>query len=439
MEGIHLLGRFEQCECDINYLVDFNEVKSTMIDIVNKSGLKVIGENFYSFNQNQDDQFGWTGVILLSESHITIHCASADTEILTKDGWKHFEQVNNGEVIMTYNVEKNILEYQRINDFYVSKYNGKMLQFENQYLDSLITPDHKCVVKTIGNKNRKTEWHLKKANELPLCSYHKISSFLKEERDFDIDDDMLKLTAWLVAEGHYKKKENIFTLYQSKSHNPKYVNEIDEIFSKLNLSIKRTERLRNGKNEVCWYVPKKYSSLINNYIPEKVLTRDFVSKLSNRQAEIYINTLIKADGSFRGTDKIFIQKSKQFMDVFQELLFKNNYRTYLRKRKDRDIWDLSIQKNIDYTYINGKKGQIKEIDYNGFIFCPLVDNKTWVARRNNKIFITGNTYPERHSLYMDVFTCNYSANNDDKARFVMSEFKKLFKAKKIKEYKEIKR
>ena len=73
MEGIHLLGKFENCECEKEYLVDFTKVKDIMIEIVDKSGLKVIGEKFYSFNEKEDDQYGWTGAILLSESHITLH------------------------------------------------------------------------------------------------------------------------------------------------------------------------------------------------------------------------------------------------------------------------------------------------------------------------------------------------------------------------------
>lgn len=73
MEGIHLFGKFEECECDTKYLVEYKSIKKKLTDIVKKSGLKIVGSKFYSFNKEKDDQFGWTGVFLLSESHISLH------------------------------------------------------------------------------------------------------------------------------------------------------------------------------------------------------------------------------------------------------------------------------------------------------------------------------------------------------------------------------
>ena len=74
MEGLHLLCKFEECECDINKLVDFKNVKEDILDIVDyKSTLKAVASKFFSFNEKDDDQFGWTGVVLLAESHISIH------------------------------------------------------------------------------------------------------------------------------------------------------------------------------------------------------------------------------------------------------------------------------------------------------------------------------------------------------------------------------
>ena len=85
MEGLHLLCKFEECECDINKLVDFKNVKEDIFNIVDyKSTLKAVANKFFSFNEKDDDQFGWTGVVLfaelgwkgvvlLAESHISIH------------------------------------------------------------------------------------------------------------------------------------------------------------------------------------------------------------------------------------------------------------------------------------------------------------------------------------------------------------------------------
>lgn len=41
------------------------------------------------------------------------------------------------------------------------------------------------------------------------------------------------------------------------------------------------------------------------------------------------------------------------------------------------------------------------------------------------------TWPERHFLNLDVFFCNYSRNNTQKARAVLAEFKKIYQPKRL--------
>jgi len=52
----------------------------------------------------------------------------------------------------------------------------------------------------------------------------------------------------------------------------------------------------------------------------------------------------------------------------------------------KDIKDIEDIKDISVAH-----DEIKEVDYKGIIWCPNTDNETVVARRNGKIFITGNT------------------------------------------------
>lgn len=62
--------------------------------------------------------------------------------------------------------------------------------------------------------------------------------------------------------------------------------------------------------------------------------------------------------------------------------------TYLTKRK----W-ISMRGNAGRGKI--KEGEVIQKNlYKGKIWCPRTKNGTWVARRNGRIFITGNTFPE---------------------------------------------
>jgi len=68
MKGLHLVGDLSGCQCDpaaLRHGVDF-EAKCT--EMVRTAGLEVIGTRFHQF-----DGGGFTGAVLLAESHVAVH------------------------------------------------------------------------------------------------------------------------------------------------------------------------------------------------------------------------------------------------------------------------------------------------------------------------------------------------------------------------------
>jgi len=68
MKGLHLVGDLSGCQCDpaaLRHGVDF-EAKCT--EMVSTAGLEVIGTRFHQF-----DGGGFTGAVLLAESHVAVH------------------------------------------------------------------------------------------------------------------------------------------------------------------------------------------------------------------------------------------------------------------------------------------------------------------------------------------------------------------------------
>jgi len=64
--GTHYVASFK--ECDHNALTDITKLRQTMLDAARASGATVLGLSDYVFEPN-----GYTMVILLSESHASIH------------------------------------------------------------------------------------------------------------------------------------------------------------------------------------------------------------------------------------------------------------------------------------------------------------------------------------------------------------------------------
>jgi len=73
-------------------------------------------------------------------------CYDKETEILTKEGWKRFEDLKDNEEVATLNKE-GVLEYQRIEKMQKFRFKGDMIQLKGRNIDLLVTPAHLMYVK----------------------------------------------------------------------------------------------------------------------------------------------------------------------------------------------------------------------------------------------------------------------------------------------------
>lgn len=79
MEGIHILVSFHQCK-NRDLLVNKIKLKETLMKLVKQSGLGIVGNCFYKFRGG-----GVTGIVLISESHISVHTWPEKNNSLTLD------------------------------------------------------------------------------------------------------------------------------------------------------------------------------------------------------------------------------------------------------------------------------------------------------------------------------------------------------------------
>jgi len=64
--GKHVLGNL--FECNIEFLKDIENLKKILNEVVVEAKLTKVGETYHQFQP-----FGATGVVLLAESHISVH------------------------------------------------------------------------------------------------------------------------------------------------------------------------------------------------------------------------------------------------------------------------------------------------------------------------------------------------------------------------------
>lgn len=197
---------------------------------------------------------------------------------------------------------------------------------------------------------------------------------------------MAELLGWIIAEGSISKGGYI-SLYQNVGSK---ADRIDSLLSDLNIPV--SSKIRRG-NQKSWYILKsKMRDDILKLIPNKLLNMNLAA-LPIDELYYLFNGLVLGDGHIRKDDKriTFIQYNKQNRDIFQIIALRLGYHS-INDGKSRVY--LTKRSHIGIRRTNGKGKSLKIIKYNKKVWCPKTENGTWVARRNGRVFITGNTYPK---------------------------------------------
>ena len=67
--GLHLIGDLYGCDCDDSLMLDAAAIEAFCLQAVEQAGLTSVGSLFHSFGEGG----GVTGVVVLAESHLSIH------------------------------------------------------------------------------------------------------------------------------------------------------------------------------------------------------------------------------------------------------------------------------------------------------------------------------------------------------------------------------
>jgi len=329
-------------------------------------------------------------------TRVGFQCLSADTEILGEGGWVKHNQLKKGDKIATFNIKEGYLEYLPVKNVFAKQYSGRMYNLKNRISDQLISPEHRVVRRKFNGG----EYVLEKIED--VLSYKSpfivpVGSNGHVFGDDSVTDDAVRLMAWIISEGSFDRGERgsgRVSIYQSPNKSPDNYHEIISICRALDL--KYTERTQTGLGDDCAVIRFDAAStrkILNYFKSDKEqgvkFVPDCILRAGVETAKLFLETYIKGDG--HDGCKI-TTTSKKILDGLLQVAVNAGFgATVLVRRPDnalskKDRYIIRLIKHHD-TYIN----KVKAVDYQGIIWCPNTDNETVIARRNGKIFITGNT------------------------------------------------
>jgi phosphoribosylamine-glycine ligase len=347
-------------------------------------------------------------------------CFDAETEILTKDGWKTYTDVSVGDFTLAINPKTRELAWKRITNKLVKDYKGKMIKIgaknkKHSAIDVLVTPEHKLLVSTSG------QLRVVRADSIPIHETKLIrtGAFKGNTREFvEVPEyvservlrngtvlrtiqpavsvrteSFMKFLGVFLAEG-YSSGDSV-KIYQSPD-NPNW-NKIEEILAQF--PFKHTiqnDGFQISSVQLCTYL--KTVGLVGVQAETKFVPSEF-KELEPRYLEDLMYAFALGDGHRHKRTKQLYQLTspRKLADDLQEMIFKTGKVANLRVQRQagtlsiggyvrkNDIHVLSLRTvKKDYSLDSRVIG---EEDYEGKVWDVEVEDwHTLLVRRKGKPF-----------------------------------------------------
>lgn len=340
-------------------------------------------------------------------------CVDDKTEALTIEGWKKYNEINVGTLILTKNLNTGILEWQPIEKVNIyPDYDGDLYSIEGKTFSALTNGKHRWLCNHNTKPNSKVEFVTTEElyNSKVVMPIHRTGEYFGNKNKI-LSDDMVFILGIILTDGHiryYQDKSKprygkpwYVIITQSKEKNiPIIQNVVDKIGYNYNCKV-------SGKKHI-WKFNKDFADYLHNIIPNKRLNMELLNMLTKKQIKLLLDGMVLGDGCKHGT-RILTSNLEQanliqvliiMAGYYSNILVNNNLGIHISdKVKSGKI----ITKNISYLVTIGKskyfhtrstrgKNHITKLtNQKKLIWCPTVKNGTWVCRRKGKTYITGNS------------------------------------------------
>lgn len=354
---------------------------------------------------------------------IDITCFSEDTEVLTNNGWKRFQELIPDDEVCTLNHLTNAIEYHLPSKYISYRFEGELISISNRKrdLELLVTPNH-----TVWGIAYSGKWWAGRADMIPHTlsiprtglwngvelAHYVLPEYVKSwhsgkgrgiDRTFHREAVKLPMDAWLRFLAIYLS-EGCSSQSQVNISQTKYKKEIGKILEEL--PFKWTEHKKGfscSDVQLADHV-RQYGLRYEKYIP------DFVKQLSSRQIDLFLTSYCLGDGHMKHGNRNISTPSERTANDIQELFLKCGSVASVKRLPykgmpvalsggkyicSRDSFLVMERKRFQSFHLNGWASNrcslyLHKVPYAGMVYDVEVENHILYVRRNGKACWSGN-------------------------------------------------
>lgn len=332
-------------------------------------------------------------------------CKDELTEALTRDGWRRYDQLSVGQEILTLNHETGMSEWQPIRRINVFDSPGELVLMEGNEFSSLSTDGHRWATTTRwGTRRWRTTATLNGEDRIPISAPGADLPVVATH-----SDALVEAVAWFYTEGTIVGRSGATIYQKSGTRNCDRIRAC--LTSLLGPASERLQTTNSGSGEPMWRENPKSDKPLTEFrlnrwagpvllehAPDKVPTHEFLSSLTQAQLDLFLDVSMEADNRGPG---LFSQKNHAMSEAFafaavlagRAVSVKPQHQPTASGGYDMLNVRLLRKNSVSPVAAARQRGgafSITRVPHEGIVWCPTVQNSTWLARRKGSVYFTGN-------------------------------------------------
>lgn len=335
-----------------------------------------------------------------------VACVPLDTEILTREGWKTYDQLETGQDVLGYNGSTDQLEWTRLEA--VHTYGPtELVRSRSKSFDFITTYGHKWALQSPDWATYNPKFRLQALRwGTGIQQTYVVLSAELDAPTLDITADEAALIAWVLTDGSCAKYERG---WHAGVQQTKFVEEVRQLLDRLDAYTQETIRadgmhvwnlrqpyFRNLLDRAGLYLNKHRNNI------EFTGWEQFVLGLSIEARKAFCEHGYLAEGSVsdrpiqwkNGTwhepyKNKFCQSLGPINEAFRLAYFLTGKYPTVRRPNKRAAEQFTLSEPRKWTRTIET---LPVLDKPQPVWCPQTTLGTWVMRQNRQIVITGNSY-----------------------------------------------
>ena len=313
---------------------------------------------------------------------VDIGCLDKESEYLTLSGWKKMSEYAESDLVLGFDPNTNQADFVKPLA-YIVKPCKQFYHYKNEEgLDQMVSEEHKMLIYS-DYESRGYKYTDMRPSELNSESLEKgrhsfETVFKREHGSLTMSDNQIRLAVMIAADGRIRPVQNGYSL---------------ELHLKKNEKIQRAQELLSTEG-----IPFSMSVIQDGFTiihatVESMYNKDltFLYQGNSAQLKVAAEESLKWDGH-EGYRSFYLSTNKRNVDAIQYAFHGSGVRagisvTHYENKNWKDVYTVTPTQNSKVGY---NKQPSLEPAIDGKKYCFTMPQGYFVARRNGKIFLTGN-------------------------------------------------